>query len=170
MRKKVDEENFEEAEAQAYRAWTRTTVPSEITSLFQDPKVVNLSPDSPPFFHLVNALSKFVEEQPFGTLPLTSTLPDMKASTEAYILLQKLYKTMAEEEKQTFKKYLQISIDDAVVDTFLKNSHALKLLRGKPWGTLDSDLNSLCKPFLFPFNLMLMETPKPNFLKHPPRL
>lgn len=145
MRRKVDEENFEEAEAQAYRAWTRTTVPSEIASLFQDPKVVNLSPDSVPFFHLVNALSKFVNEQSFGTLPLTSTLPDMKASTESYILLQKVYKTRAEEEKQAFKKYLQISIDDAVVDAFLKNSHALKLLRGKPWAALDSDPETLCK-------------------------
>ena len=150
MRKKIDEENFEEAEAQAYRAWTPTTVPSDIKSLFQDPKVVNLSPTSPPFFHLVNALAKFVEEQPSRSLPLTSTLPDMKASTEAYIQLQKMFKKRAEEEKETFKKYLQIAVDDAVVDVFLKNSHALKLLRGKPWGLLDSDSKALGKSVVYP--------------------
>jgi len=146
MRKKADEENFEEAETQAYRAWTSTTVPSDIKSLFQDSKVVNLSPASPPFFHLVNALSKFVEERPSHTLPLTSTLPDMKASTESYIHLQKMYKKRAEEEKEMFKRYLQINIDDAAVDVFLKNSHALQLLRGRPWSTLDSDPKALCKP------------------------
>jgi amyloid beta precursor protein binding protein 1 len=143
MRKKQDEENFEEAEAQAYRAWTPTTVPSDIKSLFQDPKIVNLSSTSPPFFHLVNALSKFVEDQPSRSLPLSSTLPDMKASTEAYIQLQRMYKKRAEEEKEAFKKYLQVTIDDAVVDAFLKNSHALKLLRGRPWGGLDSDPKAL---------------------------
>jgi amyloid beta precursor protein binding protein 1 len=153
-RKKIDEENFEEAEAQAYRAWTPTTVPSEIKSLFQDPEVVNLSPVSSPFSHLVNALSRFVREQPSHTLPLTSTLPDMKASTEAYICLQKMYKKRAEEEKQIFRQYLQIPVDDAVVDAFLKNSHALKLLRGKPWGALDSDPRALGKPVLVPGSLL----------------
>jgi len=62
--KKSDEENFEEAEAQAYRVWTASTVPSEIRELFKDPKVASLSPTSPQFFHLVHALAKFTEEQP----------------------------------------------------------------------------------------------------------
>jgi len=118
-------------------------VPSDIKTLFQDSKVVNLSPTSSPFFHLVYALSKYVEEQSSPALPLTSTLPDMKASTEQYIHLQRLYKKRADEEKETFKKYLQVPVDDAVVDVFLKNSHALKLLRGKPWGVLDSDPKAL---------------------------
>jgi|SRR6266545_957607 len=145
MRKKIDEENFEEAEAQAYRAWTPTAVPSDIRSLFQEPEVTNLTPTSRPFFHLVSALAKFVDEQPSHTLPLTSTLPDMKASTEAYIHLQKMYKKRAEEEKAIFKNYLQVPIDNAVVDVFLKNSHALKLLRGRQWGSLDADSKALSK-------------------------
>ena len=143
MRKKSDEENFEEAEAQAYRVWTTTTVPSEIRELFTDPKVCSLSPTSPPFFHLVHALSKFVEEQPSHTLPLTSTLPDMKASTGSYIHLQKLYKARSEEEKAIFKSYLQVPVSEDMVDAFLKNSHALKLLRGKRWGALDADQQAL---------------------------
>jgi len=143
MRKKSDEENFEEAEAQAYRVWSTTTVPSEIRELFANPKVLSLSPASAPFFHLVHALSKFVEEQPSHTLPLTSTLPDMKASTGCYIHLQKLYKTRAEEEKAIFKSYLQIPVPEDMVDAFVKNSHALKLLRGQRWGTLDADPHAL---------------------------
>ncbi|KAF9552843.1 hypothetical protein CPC08DRAFT_698258 [Agrocybe pediades] len=143
MRKKADEENFEEAEAQAYRVWTPSNVPSEIRDLFKDPKVTSLSPSSPPFFHLVNALAKFTEEQPSHTLPLTSTLPDMKANTESYIHLQKMYKKRAEEEKAIFKSYLQVPVDNDMVDAFIKNSHALKLLRGKKWGTLDADPQAL---------------------------
>ena len=139
MRKKDDEENFEEAEAQAYRAWTTTSVPSEIRELFKDPQVLSLTPTSPPFFHLVHALKRFTEEHASHTLPLTSTLPDMKANTESYIHLQKLYKARAEEEKTIFKSFLQVPISDDTIDTFVKNSHALKLLRGKKWGAFDAD-------------------------------
>lgn len=143
MKKKIDEENFDEAEAQAYRCWTSSTVPSEIRALFQDPKVKSLTPKSAPFFHLVAALAKFTEEQPPNTLPLTSTLPDMKASTNSYISLQKLYKARAEEEKTLFKSYLTVQVDDATIDAFVKNAHALKLLRGKRWGALDKNPSAL---------------------------
>lgn len=34
MKKKPDEENFDEALAQAYRTWAPTTLPSSLTSLF----------------------------------------------------------------------------------------------------------------------------------------
>ena len=34
MKKKPDEENFDEALAQAYRSWTATTLPSSLTTLF----------------------------------------------------------------------------------------------------------------------------------------
>ncbi|KAF8996001.1 hypothetical protein BDQ17DRAFT_1310631 [Cyathus striatus] len=145
MKLKIDEENFDEAEAQAYRAYTATTVPSEIRSLFADPKVQNLSSDTPVFFHLVAALKKFVESQDHGCLPLTSTLPDMKASTGAYIELQKLYKAQAEKEKEVFKGLIQpdVPVDDALVDTFVKNAHGIKVVRGKRWGWLDEDKEAL---------------------------
>ncbi|KAG6819265.1 hypothetical protein H0H93_013580 [Arthromyces matolae] len=138
MKNKIDEENFDEAESQAYRCWTETTVPSDISSLFQDPQLSALSLDSPPFFHLLEALRKFTLEPPH-TLPLTSTLPDMKANTDQYIHLQKLYKVRAEEEKETFKAHLTVPIDDDLIDSFVKNAHALKILRGKRWGGLDAD-------------------------------
>lgn len=138
MKVKFDEENFDEAESQAYRCWTETSVPSDIAALFQDPQLSSLSIDSPPFFHLLEALRKFTLETPH-TLPLTSTLPDMKANTDGYIHLQKLYKAHAEEEKARFKSYLTVPIDDAMIDLFVKNAHALRILRGKEWGALDAD-------------------------------
>ncbi|KAG5650239.1 hypothetical protein H0H81_000203 [Sphagnurus paluster] len=142
MKIKADEENFDEAESQAYRCWADTGVPSDIAALFQDPQLAALKPASPPFYHLLSALQKFTLEPPH-TLPLTSTLPDMKASTNSYIHLQKLYKTRAEEEKTHFKSFLTVPIDDALVDSFVKNAHGLKILRGKKWGALDADPTSL---------------------------
>jgi hypothetical protein len=43
MKRKIDEENFEEAGAQAYRSWTETKVPSEVAELFDDPKLKTLN-------------------------------------------------------------------------------------------------------------------------------
>lgn len=144
MKIKPDEENFDEAESQAYRSWTETKVPYDIISLFRDPALSSVTPKSPPFYHLVSALQKFTLEPPH-TLPLSGALPDMKANTTSYIHLQTLYKARAEEEKALFKSFLAVPIEDSVVDTFVKNTHALKVLRGKKWGALDGDPQSLGK-------------------------
>ncbi|KAH0828583.1 hypothetical protein J3R83DRAFT_2855 [Lanmaoa asiatica] len=166
MKVKSDEENFDEAEAQAYRCWTETKVrpfhpmtcpflnpeqhsttqvPSEIATLFEDhaisPEALRQNPS--PFFHLLAALKEFTDQSETNTLPLTSTLPDMKSDTSNYIHLQKLYKTRAEEEKQAFKSHLRAPVDNALVDLFVKNAHALQLLRGKQWGTFDQDKAAL---------------------------
>ncbi|KAG2033554.1 hypothetical protein BDR03DRAFT_925430 [Suillus americanus] len=145
LKVKGDEENFDEAEAQAYRCWTETKVPSEITALFNDPALSTeaMNSNQSPFFHLLAALKEYTEQCDTHTLPLTSTLPDMKSDTHNYIHLQRLYKTRAEEEKQAFKSYLRVPVDDAMVDSFVKNAHALVVLRGKPWGTFDEDKAAL---------------------------
>ncbi|KAE9393597.1 hypothetical protein BT96DRAFT_923957 [Gymnopus androsaceus JB14] len=106
MMRKFDEENFEEAEAQAWRCWTPTVVPSEIQQLFTLYSSSSSSPSS--FPALVSALSQFAQNNPAspqytsGLLPLTSGLPDMKSSTEAI-----------QAEKKVFKEYLSKDVDDA---------------------------------------------------------
>lgn len=136
MSRKFDEENIEEAEAQAYRCWTSSAVPSDIAKLLNASSTV--TENATPFQTLVAALKSFTEQPPH-TLPLTSTLPDMKASTQSYIHLQKLYKAQADEEKNIFKSFLKHPVDDAVVDSFVKNAHGIKLLKGSPWGSKDKD-------------------------------
>ena len=138
MKVKADEENFEEAESQAYRCWTETTIPSDIAALLSDPVLSQLSLDSPQFYHLLEALRQFTLQPPY-TLPLTSTLPDMKADTTNYIHLQKLYKAKAEEDKKIFRGLVRVPVDEAVVDLFVRNAHHLKLTRGTKWGQLDKD-------------------------------
>ncbi|OAX41832.1 hypothetical protein K503DRAFT_734837 [Rhizopogon vinicolor AM-OR11-026] len=147
LKMKGDEENFDEAEAQAYRCWTETKIPSEIAVLFSDPALSTdtLNTSTSPFFHLLAALKEFAAQSEIHTLPLTSTLPDMKSDTQNYIQLQRLYKARAEEEKQAFKSYLQVPVDDAMVDSFIKNAHALVVLRGKTWGAFDEDKGALAE-------------------------
>ncbi|KAF7977557.1 hypothetical protein HWV62_3352 [Athelia sp. TMB] len=149
MKVKQDEENFDEAWNSAYRCWSEAKIPSDISSLFTLPAP---SPSSDPntlqFFALLTALKEFTQTQPPHTLPLSATLPDMHTSTESYIHLQKLYKARAGEEKAIFKTLLAkvpggADVTDDIVDSFLKNCHALKVLRGKKWGAFDTDRAAL---------------------------
>lgn len=141
MKKKPDEENFDEAIAQAYRAWSVTKVPFDIAQLFDDPALATLSPTSPPFFHMLAALKTFTERPPH-TLPLSATLPDMKADTTNYVHLQRLYKTRAEEEKSQFATILTengVQLEPDMIDEFVRNAHGLKVVRGCRWDVLSEN-------------------------------
>ena len=101
-------------------------------------------PIAPPFFHLLSALKAFAAQPPY-TLPLSSTLPDMKASTQLYITLQSLYKDQAEREKNVFKSLISpdVQISDDLIDAFVKNAHGLKIIRGSCWDSLDKNTIAL---------------------------
>jgi NEDD8-activating enzyme E1 regulatory subunit len=145
MKKKQDEENFDEALAQAYRCWTETPIPSSIKSLF-DAIPASPAPQHVPFYALLNALKEYTETVPPYTLPLSSALPDMKSSTSDYIHLQNLYRARAKEEREAFVRLLpkdRSGLSDAEIETFLKNAHALVVLNGKKWGDLDKDRDAL---------------------------
>ncbi|KAF8624617.1 hypothetical protein AX15_005772 [Amanita polypyramis BW_CC] len=142
MKRRFEEENIDEAEAQAYRCWTSSNIPSETSSLFSDPRLAQPSSSLPPFFQLLKALKTFTEL--YNYLPLTSTLPDMKASTDEYVRLQKMYKQRAEEEKQQVKAILDQQgggkdVNETLLDNFVRNAHRLKLVKGRKWGTLEEN-------------------------------
>ncbi|ETW75674.1 hypothetical protein HETIRDRAFT_436723 [Heterobasidion irregulare TC 32-1] len=138
MKTKPDEENFDEAAAQAYRAWTETTVPADTAALLRAPGLAALTPAAPVFQHLLSALRQFALQPPH-VLPLAAALPDMKADTAGYVRLQRLYKARAEHERAVFRGLVQIPVDDALVERFVRNAHALRALRGRRWGELDRD-------------------------------
>jgi len=138
QRRTPDEENFEEAVAQAYRAWTPTTVPPHLIELFSDTTFVS----STPFGHLLAALRSFSERPPH-VLPLTAALPDMKSDTESYVRLQNLYRTQAAEEREQFRSLLHTPIESELVDLFVKNAHGVQLLKGARYGSLDASPEKL---------------------------
>ena len=132
-----DSENFEEASSFAYRAWTPTTISCQIVKLMNDSKAKNLNRNSSPFWILLKALSDFVQE--FGVLPLSGVIPDMKADTESFICLQKIYHTKAKQDVEWIKNRayqicdnLGISLDKVPTDLiqrFCKNSSSLNVIR-----------------------------------------
>lgn len=101
MKHKPDEENFDEAEAQAWRVWSEPTVPGEITSLFTLPPLSASGPTPNPSFHaLLRTLNAFVGSPGGpGCLPLSAALPDMRTDTESYVKLQNLYRERSLHEK-----------------------------------------------------------------------
>ncbi|KAI9438473.1 hypothetical protein H4582DRAFT_1814429 [Lactarius indigo] len=126
-----DEENFEEAVAQAYRAWTPTVVPPHLVGLFGGTTI-----PSTPFGHLLAALQSFSDRSPH-VLPLSATLPDMKSDTENYVRLQN-YRTQAAEEREQFRALLRVPVQTELVDLFVKNAHGVQLLSGVCYGALDA--------------------------------
>ncbi|OCH96719.1 hypothetical protein OBBRIDRAFT_787289 [Obba rivulosa] len=158
MKRKLDEENFDEAEAQAWRVWFEPAVPSEIAALFTLPPLeapasstktgADLPPSPNPAFHaLLRTLNTFVGSPGGpGCLPLSAALPDMRTDTESYVKLQNLYRDRARKEKEHFTELLTDifpnvaqEINEEELDTFLKNSHQLRVLRGRKWGEWDKD-------------------------------
>ncbi|GAW00959.1 glycoside hydrolase family 71 protein [Lentinula edodes] len=108
MMRKFDEENFEEAEAQAFKCWTPTVVPSEVRELFTLYSLSKPSSStSSSFAALISALSQFVQNNP---------------ASPQY--------TSGRNRKRR--------------NVFLKNSHALKVLKGREW----KDINPGSKELL----------------------
>ncbi|KAJ3259839.1 NEDD8-activating enzyme E1 regulatory subunit [Boothiomyces macroporosus] len=82
------------------------------------------------------ALKLFMENEGKNHLPLPGNVPDMKADTESYVQLQRLYHNKAEADKQCLKNYVvtlcsnlkRRMIDSEIIDIFCKNAAFLKVL------------------------------------------
>ena len=147
MKVKIDEENFDEAIAQAYRVTPGPAVPRAVSALFDDPTLqagaALLTESTPPFFHLLAALKEYVAHDP-QTLPVSATLPDMHTDTKSYVELQTIYKDQARRERDAFARVLvkrgkPSTIDEGMIDDFVKNAHGLKICRSEVYGALDQD-------------------------------
>jgi amyloid beta precursor protein binding protein 1 len=72
----------------------------------------------------------------------------MKASTEEYVRLQNMYKERSSEEKRLLKAILEEQggekgVDEVYLDTFVRNAHRLKLIKGRKWGSLEDNREAL---------------------------
>ncbi|KAI0916687.1 hypothetical protein AcV5_003113 [Taiwanofungus camphoratus] len=152
LRRKPDEENFDEAEAQAWRVWAEPAVPSDVSALFALPPLSassttpNASPN-PAFHALLHTLAAFVASPGGpGCLPLNATLPDIRTDTASYVKLQTMYREWAAVEKAHFRELLFESfpdlakeMDEEEMGTFVKNAHHVRVLRGRRWGAWEED-------------------------------
>ncbi|KAJ1933043.1 hypothetical protein GGF37_006856, partial [Kickxella alabastrina] len=98
------------------------------------------------FWLLTRALRRYIEsDYAKGMLPLSGTIPDMKADTKGYIALQRVYKQRADEDKAELAKHIrdvlqaanlpECFITQGEVDTYCKNARRLRLLRFTPLHT-----------------------------------
>lgn len=137
-RKSVDEQNFDEAQSQAYRAFQTNDIPHEVAVLFEDSSLKNLSKESSPFWFLVASLKDFTDRH--GVLPHPGTLPDLHTDTQIYVHLQTIYKNKAREDVDELKNILSDIVDkfgvsinnfsDDLIGAFAKHSAFLKVIKG----------------------------------------
>lgn len=119
------EANFSEAIDNAYKAFSYEPVPYQVQEILDDEKAGSDKFHSD-FWTLVSALKLFVEEK--GCLPVSGKVPDMTATSDFYINLQRLYQKKAKEDRETLKslieKYTESKglmtpdFDDEVIKTF----------------------------------------------------
>lgn len=132
------EENFEEAVGAVLKSLNAAAPSSAVKEVFAAPECQNLTADSPDFWITAHAVQEFC--QIHGTLPLSGSLPDMKAKSADYIALQNVFKSKARadvaEVTQCVRK-LETQLkrstptDQREIDAFCKSAGFVKLVRGR---------------------------------------
>ncbi|ORY29355.1 hypothetical protein BCR39DRAFT_532469 [Naematelia encephala] len=140
QKRKGDEENYDEALSQAYRAWTPSTVPYELQQLLETENGALVTQNSKNLHILLQALKLFLTEPPHLP-PISPTLPDMHSSTTSYVALQNLYKAQYRADLEKFKGYLAQTlsslglpvdaIPDDEIEGFVKNSGGVNVIKGR---------------------------------------
>ncbi|EST05696.1 Molybdenum cofactor biosynthesis, MoeB [Kalmanozyma brasiliensis GHG001] len=144
-----DAENFDEAvSALGKHLWRPLAsngvggggVPDEVQAMFKDDACTNVTASSTNFWILVRALREFVAASPTQSLPLSGSIPDMKATSSGYIKLQNTYRTKSLQDLAQFKELVgqtcksagvEGNIADDEIEAFVKHAAYLKLIRGR---------------------------------------
>ena len=90
------------------------------------------------FWIIANAIRKFWEEH--EVLPLSGSLPDMKARSHDYVALQRIYKEKARKDFHDVSGYVRETeqtlgrsqaIPEAEIELFCRNSKYVKVINGR---------------------------------------
>lgn len=137
------EENFDEACAAVLKSLNPPTLPSTVRDILTAPETLQLTPTSPPFWLIANAVQQFYQKH--AQLPLPGAVPDMKARSNTYIELQNIYKTKARDdvaevlaqvralEHSTQRLPSLPAIDEKEVELFCKGAAHISMVRGRPF-------------------------------------
>lgn len=131
------EANFDEALEHAYQAYASEAIPHEVQDILNDSATEKLSAASDNFWFAVRALREFAASH--GCLPVAGVLPDMTATTEMYIALQKVYQSKANADCAEVSSHVGRLLSAAGLPTdrisseyvhlVCKNARNLRLLR-----------------------------------------
>mmetsp|Transcript_26139 Transcript_26139/g.25999 ORF Transcript_26139/g.25999 Transcript_26139/m.25999 type:complete len:265 (-) Transcript_26139:329-1123(-) len=130
------EANFNEAIENAYKAFSYESVPYEIQQILDNPKADSKEFHSN-FWTLVSALKQFIAEN--GCLPVSGKVPDMTATSDFYITLQKIYQEKAKEDREKIKEIItkqadekglmEMLFEDEDIKVFCENARNLEVTR-----------------------------------------
>ena len=134
------EENFDEATAAVLRSISPPVVGSGCKEMFSMPSCLNITESSPNFWLIANAIQQFYTKH--GVLPLSGSLPDMKATSAGYIQLQKIYKSKARDDaaevtesvrqlEQSTTRSNSSQVPTAEIEQFCKNASFVRVLTNK---------------------------------------
>ncbi|TID31026.1 hypothetical protein CANINC_000387 [Pichia inconspicua] len=168
--------NFTEARNKAHLALADPSHLSEdLITVFND-KVAK-----PPFekstliqWILIAALHRFYQQ--FHTLPLTGELPDMEASTDAYMSLKSLHEEKAASDFNIFHFYVKEilqslhrsddEVDLTLLRSFIRNCRRIKLQVAVPWTQPDlSSTNQIYASFARLYTTYDNTPPSPEFIE-----
>ncbi|CAE7323665.1 AXR1 [Symbiodinium natans] len=119
MRRSPQEANFDEALANAYKAWMPYVIPDAVQQVLS--RVASASKSD--FWIVARAVSQFVRD--CGKLPLAGTLPDMTASTDMFIKLQEIYSSRADGDFAAITAHVatiqkELGVDGSTPGEFVK--------------------------------------------------
>lgn len=107
--------------------------------MLSDAKLDSLTAKDSDFWFLARALREFQAAEGAGTsLPVTTALPDMTATTALYLELSEAYRSQAAADKTAFEAHLSCMLEAAgrttpvpedVVTRFLASSRSIKVIR-----------------------------------------
>ena len=139
LRRKTDEENFNEACQNVNKCVVATSLPSNVKDLFEDPACC-VSSSASPFWLTAAAVKQFYNVR--GVLPVSGVLGDMTADSQSFVALQTLYRDKAASDAQAVAEYVQGSLKKLGVPTeyvsrdlinkFSKNSRFIRVIRTNP--------------------------------------
>lgn len=135
----LDEDNFAEAIQNVNSLIIPTEIPSAVQSILEDPASLYITPESSNFWLLVRSVREFVTAEGNGRLPLRGAIPDMTASSDKYIELQRVYQVKAREDMEAVAGHLSQllatigkptnSILEDEIRQFCRNSAFLRVVR-----------------------------------------
>lgn len=132
------EENFDEAARNGWRAFSKYSIPSAVKRVMDDAATA-LNEKSSKFWVLIAALKQFVANEGAGKyLPVAGGIPDMHASTDHFIAVQRVYQQKADKDVDAVMAHVQALQSSAgtkheiareEVKRFCKNSRNIRLIR-----------------------------------------
>ncbi|PHH60822.1 hypothetical protein CDD81_1119 [Ophiocordyceps australis] len=125
------EENFEEAVAAVMKHVSLSAVPSSLQQIFDYSEKMGQGQPNSDFWIIAKAVRRFYDIH--HQLPFPGVLPDMKAESEVYVNLQKIFKSKAHQDSSEVLALVLAmpgggNIDPYNVEFFCANARFIKLI------------------------------------------